>query len=60
MARGNNKLRIENTKITAFWDIMPCTVACDVTMSKMYCPYLRQTRKPCGKSSTYVGKGAIH
>jgi len=28
MARSNNQLLTEKIKITAFWDIMPCTVAC--------------------------------
>lgn len=60
-ARSNNQLCTENTKITAFWDIMPCTVACDMMMSKMYCPYLPDTEAMwkeyyiCWKTSNTLG-----
>ena len=30
MTRSNNQLLTEKITITAFWDIMPCTVACKI------------------------------
>jgi len=51
MARSNNELLTEKIKITAFWDIMPCTVACIRRRAKCTALIYKQTRKPCGKSS---------